>query len=151
MNAKASPLRRLLQQDVSAAHLLVLCVASVRAEGPGGDDAASGVRAELSDGWYSIDARLDAALSHFVRSSRPKIAVGTKLAISGATLHDCDAGVHPLELLSAEQPPHAAQQMEQVAAGKHEDAVGVRPWLKLEVNARCLRSSSHSHSLDDDV
>ena len=45
---------------------------------------SSSYMAELTDGWYPVDATLDAALSFY--ASRGRIAVGDKLAISGAVL-----------------------------------------------------------------
>lgn len=51
---------------------------------------------ELTDGWYSISACIDAGMLKGV--STGKIREGTKLVVSGAELLNCDQGCHPLEV-----------------------------------------------------
>lgn len=53
---------------------MVLCVAQIR----------SNTILELTDGWYSIDAHCDPALSQLVE--KRNVFVGLKLIISGAEL-----------------------------------------------------------------
>jgi breast cancer 2 susceptibility protein len=87
-----SPLRMMLNRDVSASTMTILCVA--RMIKPAG---GSGLpwSLELTDGWYSVNASLDMPLSHFVEYER--IAVGSKLLVSNATLVGFDEGVDPLD------------------------------------------------------
>lgn len=53
-------------------------------------------RIELTDGWYSINACIDVGMVRNV--SIGKIREGTKLAVSGAELLNCDQGFYPLEV-----------------------------------------------------
>ena len=88
-----SALWKVLAGELPAEHLLILCVSSV--------DDRSGTRIHLCDGWYEIKAELDQGLAHFVRTG--KIAVGSKLAVCGATLtNNAKKPDHPLDLL---RPP----------------------------------------------
>ena len=48
-------------------------------------DTASLARIELTDGWYSLPAQLDAHLSALLRQGA--FRVGTKLRIAGATVY----------------------------------------------------------------
>ncbi|CAM9846292.1 unnamed protein product, partial [Sphacelaria rigidula] len=102
-------------------------------------------KTQVTDGWYSVEASLDDALAHFLRrnkaatsTSGAKIAPGTKLAISNATLEPgCPSsstaaagggtsGVDPLELLRRREGGHAPP--------------GSWPRLRLSVNStRCAR------------
>jgi BRCA2, oligonucleotide/oligosaccharide-binding, domain 1 len=80
--------------------------------------------AELTDGWYPVDATLDGALSFY--ASRGRIAVGDKLALSGAVLSAGSGssdvsgaggtGVDPLRLVelraAGQLPPGAAPSLQ---------------------------------------
>eukprot|EP00727_Mastigamoeba_balamuthi_P000368 m51a1_g10328 putative breast cancer type 2 susceptibility protein (1398) ;mRNA; f:80904-88227 len=83
--AARSALRRVYEHDDAPGRLAVLCVASVRSESA----------LELTDGWYSVEAALDAELARYVRSGR--ICEGTKLAVFGAELEGEAAPTGPLE------------------------------------------------------
>jgi hypothetical protein len=75
------------------------------------------LRVELTDGWYCIDALLDASLSGLVRKGR--VCVGGKLAVCGAVLQGLGGGgVDPLEVRG--------------------QAVEARPHLRLVVNSTRL-------------
>jgi len=90
VNGRKSALWKVLAGDLPAEQLLILCVSSV--------DDRSGTRVHLFDGWYEIKAELDQGLAHFVRTG--KIAVGSKLAVCGATLRNSTKSPgHPLDLL----------------------------------------------------
>ncbi|KRZ78590.1 Breast cancer type 2 susceptibility -like protein, partial [Trichinella papuae] len=53
------------------------------------------ITVELTDGWYGINAKLDACLSDLAK--RGRIQVGMKLFIINATLHGAEGGCEPLE------------------------------------------------------
>ena len=88
--AQRSSIKRIQEQDSSAAIPLVLCVSDIRwAEPPEAremnpDEEPLLVIAglELTDGWYRIRANIDMTLRSAVE--RGRIVVGCKLAISGA-------------------------------------------------------------------
>lgn len=61
----------------------------------GDHDAPHLVKVELTDGWYTIQAHLDEALSCCVKDG--KIAVGTKLGVGNALLVGSDDGIDPLD------------------------------------------------------
>lgn len=52
---------------------------------------------ELTDGWYSVNAVLDAPLTNLL--SKGKIFEGLKLCINGAELVGSDQAVSPLEVI----------------------------------------------------
>ena len=88
--AQRSSIKRIQEQDSSASSPLVLCVTAIRwAEPPEAREmnpdeeplmVISGL--ELTDGWYRIRANIDITLKN--AAERGRIAVGCKLAISGA-------------------------------------------------------------------
>ena len=53
---------------------------------------------ELTDGWYSIPAKLDRPLSSFV--GRGLVCVGGKLAVFGAEISGDPTNGHPLEVIN---------------------------------------------------
>ena len=53
-------------------------------------------KVEATDGWYSVPLTFDSAIMNFISSG--KIREGTKLAIHGAELLECDHGFYPLEV-----------------------------------------------------
>lgn len=89
-SAQRPPLRRILEQDDAPNRLMILCVTRV---------FPSSETVELTDGWYTIQAKLDAPLTRFVRSKR--IHEGQKLCVWGAELSSSTAAhptaAHPLE------------------------------------------------------
>jgi len=72
-------LRAICRRAAAASHFLVLAVSEVQ-----GQDSERRGLIELTDGWYSVDAMLDAQLTS--RCACGQIHVGTKLAIQGAKL-----------------------------------------------------------------
>jgi breast cancer 2 susceptibility protein len=92
VRGERSPLRRILNRDVSARTMIILCVAQVVQHTEG---ASPTWTVELTDGWYSVQASLDAPLTSFVQDGR--IKVGRKLLVSNANLLGFDEGVDPLD------------------------------------------------------
>jgi hypothetical protein len=84
-------LRKVLNRDVAASTLMILCVSRVHV----GKGKNREMKLCLSDGWYEIPALLDNHLQQFVCSG--KIAIGTKLVICNALLEGADDGVDPLD------------------------------------------------------
>ncbi|KAJ2263222.1 hypothetical protein GGI01_000916 [Coemansia sp. RSA 376] len=82
-----SALRRVLEGDSSSQQLMVLCVASVLRT----DKAA---QAEVTDGWYGIQAVLDPVLAQAL--SKGKLRVGDKIACVGLRMSGVAEGVPPL-------------------------------------------------------
>ena len=80
---KRPPLRRILEHDDPASRPIVLCVEEISEEEVGRDGKIQSI--VVTDGWYSLAARLDNPLSDFVRDG--KIFVGSKLKVVGATLY----------------------------------------------------------------
>ena len=60
---------------------MILCVADIKTCG---SETAQTKVMELTDGWYSIDAPCDAAMTRMIENN--KVFVGVKLAISCAEL-----------------------------------------------------------------
>ncbi|XP_057378960.1 uncharacterized protein LOC130701035 [Daphnia carinata] len=73
-HCQRSALRRIIEQDDTAAKTMILCVAEIQ----------SSTVLELTDGWYSIEAHCDSAMQQLIEKN--KIFVGVKLVISGAEL-----------------------------------------------------------------
>jgi breast cancer 2 susceptibility protein len=92
MRGQRSPLRMILNRDISATTMIVLCVAKIIQPTEGSGFLWS---LELTDGWYSVTASLDMPLSYFVEHGR--VAVGRKLLLSNATLVGFEEGVDPLD------------------------------------------------------
>lgn len=102
INGERSPLRKVLNRDVAASSIMILCVASVECgENSGGEKAAQESGAtqsydlELTDGWYSVKAKPDSYLCRQIDLKR--ISVGTKLLVSNGVLHGADDGIDPLD------------------------------------------------------
>ena len=87
-----SALRKILNCDVSANQMMILCVSQVLSAL---ERDSRTCEVELTDGWYSIRAIFDPPLTLFLRSR--KIRIGTKLMVSGARLLHCEDGVDPLD------------------------------------------------------
>ncbi|KAJ2491969.1 Breast cancer 2, early onset [Coemansia sp. RSA 2050] len=82
-----SALKRVLEGDSSSQQLMVLCVASVRCQ-----DKA--VQAEVTDGWYGVQAVLDPVLAQ--AHSKGRLRIGDKIACAGLRLSGVTEGVPPL-------------------------------------------------------
>ncbi|CAK9111079.1 Breast cancer type 2 susceptibility protein homolog (Fanconi anemia group D1 protein homolog), partial [Durusdinium trenchii] len=80
-------LRKVLEKDAPASAHMVLCLARL---------PRAGSKAQVTDGWYAVQADLDHGLEDLVR--RGKLAVGDKFHVGGATLCGNEHGVDPLEI-----------------------------------------------------
>jgi breast cancer 2 susceptibility protein len=99
-DGERSALRKVLNRDVAANSMMILCVCQTLPpiKGKGTDTKSSKhdeCYVELTDGWYSIRGVLDASLSANVRNR--KIKVGTKLLICNGRLEGSEEGVDPLD------------------------------------------------------
>ncbi|KAM3615946.1 uncharacterized protein V6R79_010079 [Siganus canaliculatus] len=109
-HSRRPALRRVMEKDDTAAKTLVLCVCGVVSRGhssrqhslsgvktPGADAPVESPAAvvRLTDGWYSIKAQLDEALTAMLH--RGRLAVGGKLIIHGAQLVGSQDACSPLE------------------------------------------------------
>ncbi|CAN0927860.1 Protein BREAST CANCER SUSCEPTIBILITY 2 homolog B [Linum grandiflorum] len=102
-----SALKRVLEGDVPPSSMMILCISAVYASSeaetedypPVGPQAATAARVQLTDGWYPVDALLDASLSKHL--STGKLFVGQKLRIWGAALSGWVNPVSPLEASKA--------------------------------------------------
>jgi breast cancer 2 susceptibility protein len=95
-----SALRKVLNRDVAANCMMILCVCQtlrpITDEGTDNKDSKHDECAlEMTDGWYSIRGVLDASLTAHVRNG--KIKVGTKLLICNGRLEGSEDGVDPLD------------------------------------------------------
>lgn len=90
-----SPIRKMVNRDVSPASMMILCVATIIRLDPKSSDLAQSYRLELTDGWYSIRTEIDGALSSLV--GRGQISTGTKLVVSNATLVGFQDGTDHLD------------------------------------------------------
>jgi BRCA2, oligonucleotide/oligosaccharide-binding, domain 1/BRCA2, helical len=100
-----SAVRRLLNRDISASCMFILCVARIKLcedSQPGIDEAVHAVSRrdstyllELTDGWYALPAKPDNLLCNFI--SIGTIQVGTKLLISSASITGFEEGIDPLD------------------------------------------------------
>ncbi|ROT80556.1 putative breast cancer type 2 susceptibility protein-like isoform X2, partial [Penaeus vannamei] len=100
-------LRKIMEHDDVPQKTMILCVANVKktpetTHGDGVADTrprspylASETILELTDGWYSIDALTDTALSRFVLEE--KVKIGTKLLVHGAEMAKHSPPCHPLQ------------------------------------------------------
>jgi breast cancer 2 susceptibility protein len=86
-------LRKVLNRDISASCLMILCVADIRTTADSCDESTESNLLELTDGWYSVRTCIDCHLNDFVRDRR--IRLGTKLLVSSACLVGCEDGVDP--------------------------------------------------------
>jgi breast cancer 2 susceptibility protein len=95
-----SALRKVLNQDVAANSLMILCISQIVRQNKSKEYTETGKTRcdyilELTDGWYSIGGVLDSSLSALV--SAGKIQVGSKLLTCNAKLEGPDDGVDPLD------------------------------------------------------
>ncbi|KAH7514694.1 hypothetical protein FEM48_Zijuj11G0117000 [Ziziphus jujuba var. spinosa] len=101
-----SAIKRILEGDASPSTMLVLCISAVCSNcEPKIEDSTTDLdqaetngatKVELTDGWYSVNAVLDALLSKQLASG--KMFVGQKLRIWGAGLCGWVGPVSPLEV-----------------------------------------------------
>jgi len=118
MDVNRPAIRMILNRDVSSLRLMILCVSQIL-PGPNKNKLSSSedqdkhsnnnnrtavssslsndhiVKLEVTDGWYSVPAILDEALSSFVHSGR--ITIGSKIVTCGAILLGCEEGIDPLD------------------------------------------------------
>lgn len=97
--------RKLLNRDVSANCMLILCVARMKLQSPSDDAKRDDTNAmnpeydryilELTDGWYSMPAAPDARLCEFIADGT--IRIGTKLLVSNSAMTGYDDGIDPLD------------------------------------------------------
>ena len=92
LKGERSPLRKVLNRDVSSLTMMILCVARVVLSE---QETRDSLAVELTDGWYSVRASTDIPLRDFV--SRGTIKVGSKLLVSNSALVGCEDGVDPLD------------------------------------------------------
>ncbi|KAL8091745.1 hypothetical protein AgCh_034124 [Apium graveolens] len=99
-----SAIKKILEGDAPPSSVLVLCISSVQTNTEAmfenistsrGFDRSIVANVELTDGWYSVNAVLDAPLSKKLASG--KLFVGQKLKISGAGLCGWVGPISPLE------------------------------------------------------
>jgi breast cancer 2 susceptibility protein len=92
-----SPLRRILNRDVSSLVPLVLCVSHVFQERLERTCKSKSMRKglEVTDGWYSMRAILDESLNHKVEKS--VIKPGSKIFICNTILNGNRDGLDPLD------------------------------------------------------
>lgn len=119
-NGYRPALRKILNRDVAASSLMILCISNVFVNGVNNASIklgidnnvtpthqqvdTSSVKVELTDGWYSILAMLDSNLSKLATIGQ--ISVGSKLAFCGAILEGADDGIDPLDSGYNPQSPH---------------------------------------------
>ncbi len=88
-SCKRPALRKVLNRDMAASRMMILLVSKISMKD-------SGVKIQLSDGWYFVPAVIDSHLQKFVKSG--KIQVGSKLLVCNAVLEGADEGIDPLDL-----------------------------------------------------
>ncbi|KAL5550739.1 hypothetical protein UlMin_000915 [Ulmus minor] len=97
-----SAIKRILEGDALPSSMMVLCISAIcsncdpNIEALGDADNPRAAIVELSDGWYSMDAHLDAPLLKQLESG--KLFVGQKLRIWGAALCGWVGPISPLEV-----------------------------------------------------
>jgi len=82
--AERPVIRKILENDLPSTKHMILCVVHVL----GGDEVI------LTDGWYSIQAKMDSFLCDQVSNGR--LSVGDKIRICGAAMVFNDSGTNPL-------------------------------------------------------
>jgi len=95
--ARLPAVRKILNKDISATRMTILCVSQVlrfRSKQKDGKTHTE-VRLELTDGWYSLQAVVDGFLLGLIEQRQ--IKVGSKLMVCNAQLVGSDDGVDPLD------------------------------------------------------
>ncbi|CAH2101678.1 unnamed protein product [Euphydryas editha] len=98
-NVERPALRKILEKDEVASKLMVLCVTGLYIGGICVSSVTSenkNIELSLTDGWYCIKACTDRMIDKLICDG--KICVGTKLAICGAELMNCEQGIAPWEV-----------------------------------------------------
>ena len=95
VNGERSPLRMVLNRDITSRKMMILCIAAIFPRRPESEDDAVAYSLELTDGWHSILARPDSFLSKKVHDGI--LCVGRKILISDSALLGGDDGVDPLD------------------------------------------------------
>ncbi|KAJ9694057.1 hypothetical protein PVL29_009843 [Vitis rotundifolia] len=100
-----SAIKRILEGDASPSTMVVLCISAIHSTcdmkigthsvSLNGSENSDAAKVELTDGWYSIDACLDALLSKQLFAG--KLFIGQKLRIWGAGLCGWVGPISPLE------------------------------------------------------
>ncbi|KAI8557146.1 hypothetical protein RHMOL_Rhmol05G0312600 [Rhododendron molle] len=103
-----SAIKRILEGDQPPSSMLVLCISSIHSNcdlpaetlplASNGAEDGTATKVELTDGWYSINALLDALL--LKKLATGKLFVGQKLRIWGAELSGWVGPVSPLQASS---------------------------------------------------
>ncbi|KAL7248632.1 hypothetical protein ACSBR2_003387 [Camellia fascicularis] len=103
-----SAIKRILEGDQPPSSMLVLCISSIHSNcdstvdtlpvASNGAENTTATKVELTDGWYSINAILDALLMKKLATGQ--LFVGQKLRIWGAGLSGWAGPVSPLEASS---------------------------------------------------
>ena len=148
LNSALRPaLRMVLERDAPHTRYMVLCVSAVRsvqADTTAGS-AALGAHVELTDGWYCVDATLDAHLAQLLVAN--KITIGDKLRVCAGGLDGADSGIAPLECAAnnAALRPSGARPMMRLHANATRRAyatasLGFQPTVSFRV---CLSSLVH--------
>ncbi|XP_047542551.1 breast cancer type 2 susceptibility protein homolog isoform X2 [Vanessa atalanta] len=97
-NVERPALRKILEKDELASKLMVLKVLGLYVNGVYVDSVTNqmqNIELLVTDGWYCIKACADRMIDTLI--SAGIIGVGTKLAIYGAELMNCEQGVSPWE------------------------------------------------------
>ncbi|RHN55782.1 putative breast cancer type 2 susceptibility protein [Medicago truncatula] len=103
-----SIIKKVLEGDILPSSMMILCISSIHSnhvmesgtlfQAQTGNKSREAVKVELTDGWYSINAILDAPLSKQLDAGR--LFVGQKLRIWGAELCGWNGPVSPFEVSS---------------------------------------------------
>lgn len=84
--AQRSAVKRIQEQDSPPSLPMILCVSAIinspADPASDGENATERQALELTDGWYTIRANVDAPLSRALKSG--KLRVGCKIGIAGA-------------------------------------------------------------------
>ena len=89
-SGRRSALRKILNRDASASHLMILCVADIIWGGN-----SRGCVIEVTDGWYSVRCSPDPILQKFIYSGL--IKSGSKILVGNSVLLGADEGIDPLD------------------------------------------------------
>jgi breast cancer 2 susceptibility protein len=95
VKGQRSALRKILNKDAAPSIPVILCVAQIKQSEASVPESSTPLTLELTDGWYSVEARLDTCLREMVRSG--KIQPGTKIMTCDAKLEGLEEGLDPLD------------------------------------------------------
>ncbi|CAH2236933.1 jg23382 [Pararge aegeria aegeria] len=97
-NVERPALRKILEKDEVSTKRMILVVAGLFVDGVNVlsvTNEMQNIELLLTDGWYTVKASTDRMIDGLVRDG--KIRVGTKLAVHGAELLNCEQGIAPWE------------------------------------------------------